>query len=308
MSAPSVLLPPTMRVFERGWLSSNNVLFTGDDGAVLIDSGYVTHAAQTLALVEHALDGRPLGRILNTHLHSDHCGGNAALQARYPCRTSVPATELAKVRAWDEEALTYKVLGQQCAPFRADDGIAAGDVFDLGGMAWHALGAAGHHAHQLLFYCPAQALLISADALWFNGLGVIFPELDGESGFAEARATLDMIADLDVRYVIPGHGAPFTDIEGALRRARSRLDFLEADPARNAEYAIKVTLKFLLIERQQIALDAIAALFASIPVIAQVRARYLDKSDEQLAAWAVQTLVRSGAARRASGMLINSDL
>jgi hypothetical protein len=29
-------------------------------------------------------------------------------------------------------------------------------------------------------------LLLSADALWENGFGVIFPELDGESGFAEA--------------------------------------------------------------------------------------------------------------------------
>ena len=44
-----------MRVFERGWLSSNNVLFTGDAPA-LVDSGYVTHAPQTLALVRHALD------------------------------------------------------------------------------------------------------------------------------------------------------------------------------------------------------------------------------------------------------------
>ena len=32
-------LPPTMQVLERGWLSSNNVLFTGRDGTALIDSG-----------------------------------------------------------------------------------------------------------------------------------------------------------------------------------------------------------------------------------------------------------------------------
>ena len=71
-----------MTVFERGWLSSNNILFTGQhSGAALVDTGYCTHSAQTLALVQSALGRRPLERILNTHLHSDHCGGNAALQA-----------------------------------------------------------------------------------------------------------------------------------------------------------------------------------------------------------------------------------
>jgi glyoxylase-like metal-dependent hydrolase (beta-lactamase superfamily II) len=76
-------LPLTMRVFERGWLSSNNILLHGSDGegATLIDSGYVSHAEQTLALVRHALrPGQTLARIVNTHLHSDHCGGNALLK------------------------------------------------------------------------------------------------------------------------------------------------------------------------------------------------------------------------------------
>lgn len=47
-----------MKVFERGWLSSNSVLLLdgGEPGeSVLIDSGYCTLAAQTLALVRNAL-------------------------------------------------------------------------------------------------------------------------------------------------------------------------------------------------------------------------------------------------------------
>src|SRR5690606_25945662 len=75
--ADVIRLPPSIQVFERGWLSSNNILFTGADGTALVDSGYVTHAPQTLALVRQVLAGRPLERLLNTHLHSDHCGGNA---------------------------------------------------------------------------------------------------------------------------------------------------------------------------------------------------------------------------------------
>lgn len=71
----------------------------GRDEVALIDSGCVTHAPQTLALLRHSLQGRPLDRLFNTHLHSDHCGGNALLQATYGCHTSIPVSEADKVRA-----------------------------------------------------------------------------------------------------------------------------------------------------------------------------------------------------------------
>ena len=290
-------LPATMHVFERGWLSSNNVLFTGSGPATLVDSGYVTHSAQTLALVAHALQGAPLASIINTHLHSDHCGGNAALQARYQCGIAIPAAEADKVRAWDEEALSYNATGQQCPRFGFDSVLAPGDLLELGGMTWQALGAPGHDPHSLIFYCAREGLLISADALWQNGFGVIFPELDGESGFTETAATLDLIASLDVRLVIPGHGAPFTDVADAIARARSRLAYLTEAPSRNAENAVKVILKFLLLERQCIALDALPALLSAIPVMEGARRRYLARSSAELAQWAVAALVKAGAAR-----------
>ena len=301
-------LPATMRVFERGWLSSNNILFTGPGPATLVDSGYLIHAEQTLALVDHALEGRPLERLINTHLHSDHCGGNAALQARYGCHTAIPVAEAAKVRAWDEDALSYKATGQQCARFRFDATLAPGDALEMGGLDWQVLGAPGHDPHSLIFYCAAEAILISADALWQNGFGVIFPELEGESGFAEARATLALIDTLDIRLVIPGHGAPFTDANAALARAFSRLDFLQADPVRNAENAIKVMLKFLLLERQCFLLAELPAMFEHNPVIEGARRRFLDKSPTELADWATNALVRAGAARREGKLLLNSDM
>ena len=78
-------------VLERGWLSSNNILFAAPAHApALVDSGYWSHGAQTVALVESVLQGRRLERIVNTHLHSDHCGGNAALQQAYACASTYP--------------------------------------------------------------------------------------------------------------------------------------------------------------------------------------------------------------------------
>ena len=63
------LLPPQIRVLERGWLSSNNILIQGANNAALIDSGYCLHAPQTLALIDATLQGKPLTLLLNTHLH-----------------------------------------------------------------------------------------------------------------------------------------------------------------------------------------------------------------------------------------------
>jgi glyoxylase-like metal-dependent hydrolase (beta-lactamase superfamily II) len=298
-------LPDTIQVFERGWLSSNNVLLVGPRDTALIDSGYLIHAEQTLALVRHALDGRHLDQLINTHLHSDHCGGNAILQAHYDCRTSIPVAEADKVRHWDVEALSFKATGQRCERFGFHATIAPGDVLTVAGMEWHAMGAPGHDPHSLIFYCPEHKVLISADALWENGFGVIFPELDGKSGFAEERATLDLIASLDVRMVIPGHGAPFADMAGALARARSRLDYLAADPVRNAQNAIKVMLKFLLLERQRIALAEIPGILLGMDSLEVANRRFLHQTPEQLAQWATGQLLRAAAARVDGEYLLN---
>ncbi|KAE8760789.1 MBL fold metallo-hydrolase [Paraburkholderia madseniana] len=250
-------LPASIRVFERGWLSSNNVLLVDDACVALVDTGYATHAPQTLALVQQALGARPLDLIVNTHLHSDHCGGNALLQSTWPCRTAIPASEADAVRDWDETRLTFRATGQTCERFTFTETIAPGAQLRLGALDWQVLGAPGHDPHSLMLYCPDERILISADALWENGFGVIFPELEGESGFAEEQAVLEAVAKLDVRLVIPGHGSPFTNVEQALERAFSRVAWLRADPARNAKNALKVLIVFKLLEVRTMSFDTL---------------------------------------------------
>ncbi|MBU6492918.1 MAG: MBL fold metallo-hydrolase [Burkholderiales bacterium] len=278
MSTPP--LPASMRVLQRGWLSSNNILFL-DEEPTLVDSGYVSHAEQTLALVENALAGYPQGlrRIINTHLHSDHCGGNALLQQRYGCRTLIPAAEADVVRDWDEARLSYRATGQQCARFAFDGTLRPGDTLTLGHLAWEVLGAPGHDPHSLMLYCPAEAILISADALWENGFGVIFPELDGASGFAEQAAVLDLIGRLDVRCVIPGHGAPFGEPARALDIARGRLAYLRADPRRNARNALKVLIVFRLLSARQLARAELQAMLAQADVMRAAAAMLAPPAD-----------------------------
>ncbi|HEY2020449.1 MBL fold metallo-hydrolase [Paraburkholderia sp.] len=262
-----IALPASIQVFERGWLSSNNVLLVDDACAALVDTGYATHAPQTVALVRNALTTRPLDLIVNTHLHSDHCGGNALLQASWPCRTLIPAAEADAVHDWDETRLSFRATGQSCERFGFTGTIAPGAQLRLGALDWQVLGAPGHDPHSLMLYCAGERILISADALWQNGFGVIFPELEGESGFAEQQAVLDTIAALDVRVVIPGHGTPFTDVEPALERALSRLAWLRADPARNAKNALKVLIVFKLLDVREMSFDALLRMLVDASVM-----------------------------------------
>ena len=83
---PAVLQRVGAQLIERGWLSANNIVFVdaGSRATAVVDTSYFCHADQTVRLVELALGQRALDHIVNTHLHSDHCGGNQALQARFP--------------------------------------------------------------------------------------------------------------------------------------------------------------------------------------------------------------------------------
>lgn len=309
MNAPALHLPRSIHVLERGWLSSNNVLLFGRDDVTLVDSGYVTHAQQTQALVRHVLAqrGRPrLDLLVNTHLHSDHCGGNAALHAEHGCQIAIPAAEAPKVQHWDEQALSFRATGQQCPRFTHDRVLRPGERLRMGDLDWQVLAAPGHDPHALLLYCAGEGVLMSADALWRNGFGIIFPELDGESGFEEARSTLTLIRSLAVRTVIPGHGAPFTDVAAALERAFSRLDYLQADPLRNAHNGIKVLVKFLLLERGRIALSALPQMMEEIPLLRITNERFMQMEAQALAHWCVAQLEKAGAARSDGQYLLDA--
>jgi glyoxylase-like metal-dependent hydrolase (beta-lactamase superfamily II) len=277
-------------VFERGWLSSNNVLLAGEpaDEAVLIDTGYASHAEQTVALIRNALKGRPLDRIVNTHLHSDHCGGNHALQLAFDCAIDVPSGEIGKVDAWDEDALTYRATGQRCPRFRRTGSIQAGDELVHGRSRWRVLAAPGHDPESIVLYEPNLELLISADALWANGFGVVFPEIIGEPGFDDVRRTLEMLASLRVRWVIPGHGAPFDDFEPALTRAFKRLQSLSSDPVKHARHAAKVLIKFHLLEVQSCSVDKLNRWLDQVPYVGMMHDEYF--ASVEMRSWRIDLL------------------
>jgi len=306
----AVQLPPGVTVLERGWLSANNIVFEGAQGTALVDSGYGTHAAQTVALVTQVLRGRALDLLINTHLHSDHCGGNAALQAAFPAMaTHVPPGQAEAVRRWDEDVLSYRPTGQWCPAFKFDGLVHPGDELVLADQPWQVHAAPGHDPHSIILFEPSSRTLLSADALWQDGFGVVFPELEGESAFDEVARVLDLIEALEPTVVVPGHGAVFAGagaIAAALARARGRLSSFVADPARHAGHAVKVLIKFKLLEWQRIPLQQLSTWAAATSYLPCVAERYF--AGVPFDAWLsglVDQLIRSGVLARDGDAIVN---
>jgi len=304
----SSMLPPGVRVFERGWLSSNNVLLVGDGPATLIDSGYCTHAAQTLALLKDALQGRPLELLLNTHLHSDHCGGNAALQDEYAnIQTLVPSGLFGAVREWDPWVLSYEPTGQSCPRFAAEDMLRADQCILIGERNWEVHAAPGHDPHALIFFEPQSRTLISADALWASGFGVVFPELEGEDAFGFVAQTLDLIERLDPALVIPGHGPVFTEVANALAIARQKLDGFVKNPLKHARHSAKVLLKYKLLEQRRMSMDALLGWTNGTSHFRTIHSRWF--GEQSLSLWIgglISDLARSNALEIRNGFLIDA--
>ena len=302
-----IALPTGVTVFERGWLSANNILLHDEEQAILIDSGYVAHQTQTLSLIEQALPNRPPDLLVNTHLHSDHCGGNHALQTLYPkLQTWIPPGLASSVENWIEDELSYKPTGQNCPPFKFNALLQPGSVHKWASMDWEVHAAPGHDPHSIILFAPEHRLLISADALWQNGFGVVFPELQGVDAFDEVSTTLDLIESLNPSITIPGHGAVFTELAPALALARKKLEAFAKHPERHASYAVKVLLKFKLLEWGSISRADFEQWALNVPYLNDLHQRF--GQDYDRTSWIdmmLAELQRSGSVCDENGVLHN---
>jgi glyoxylase-like metal-dependent hydrolase (beta-lactamase superfamily II) len=266
-----------LQVLQRGWLSSNNIVFKSAAGSstAIVDTGYDAHAAQTVTLLESCLAGEPLARIFNTHLHSDHCGGNAALQRTWGSETAVPAVSLDAVSTWNQDQLTFDATAQRCDRFAAHTGLEAGSTVVMGGHHWRVLEAPGHDADALMFFEPNSRVLISGDALWESRLAIVFPEFEQRDGFGGVEEVLGVIAKLNATVVIPGHGRPFSNVAAAIAASLRKLRQFQLDPALHRSYAMRALTMFHMLEVQHLPIHLLIDWMLATPIFSKlVEVRY----------------------------------
>jgi len=274
------MLPTGFHFFERGWLSSNSLLIQDTDQAVLFDSGYVTHAPQLLDLLRLSLKSQPLDTLINTHLHSDHCGGNHALERNFAqLSVLVPATQFMDAADWSNSSLTYEATGQSCPRFTPTMSVRTDSVLNFCNTEWQVFSSPGHDNDSLIFFEPHHRILISADALWERGLGVIFPEFLGGIGFDHVAQTFDLIQSLNPKLIVPGHGPVFSDLNKALADGRRKLAAFSASPVLHATYAAKVLIKFKLMELHSVPVAGFTTWCLNSPLLILIHQNFFYELD-----------------------------
>lgn len=291
------LLPDSVRVVVRGWLNCNQVLLRSPEGHVLVDSGYAACAQETLARLRDpaVLGAEPLAALVNTHCHSDHIGGNAAIARAYGCPVTIPRDEVPTIDDWAIQERWNAYVDQYAEPFAYQATIAAGETFHAAAREWQAHAAPGHDMEGLVFFDPVDRILLSGDALWENGLGFVWPHEPPNPFVDAALEALETIEQLAPRVVIPGHGTPFADVAGALGRARSRLAAFATDPRRTARHMMKVMFVFSLLHRGGLAVADADAYVAGVPCYRDLDERFLGDGLDGLGRRLVADLVKAGA-------------
>ncbi len=227
----------------------------GDKGWTIVDTGMPmddTKAAWR-KIFDEKLDGRPVWRIIVTHMHPDHIGNAGWISRKFPgaelwisrleyltCRTLVADTgreapeagvEFYRRAGWSEEQLdNYKARfgGFGRAVSRLPDSyrrLEDGDAFEMAGHDWQVVVGNGHSPEHACLVCPGLNVVISGDQLLprISSNVSVFPtepNADPLDDWLESCEKLK-VALPDGILVLPAHNHPF---RGAHERLQHLID------------------------------------------------------------------------------------
>jgi glyoxylase-like metal-dependent hydrolase (beta-lactamase superfamily II) len=290
MSRDDDALPSWVVWQQRPFPDANLLLLPGRQ-PTLVDSGFVGHAEETAEWVR-AHTGS-LALVVNTHWHSDHVGGNALLQAA-GAGIAASTPDAHAVARRDPGCCEAEYLDQPVAPYAVDQALDDGQVLQLGDADWEVLRTPGHTPGHLSLWQPEERLLAAGDALSDYDVGWVNLALDGADAAITAVDSLQRLADLAPRVVLPAHGPLPADPGAAFATALRRAQRLVDDPDGAVWYGARRIFAFALMIRGGISAEEIEPYLHERAWLTDA-ARLLGTTAEGLSVELVDSMLRSGA-------------
>jgi len=216
---------------------ANIYVFT-DGPVTLIDCGPNTKAAENalrLGLAEHGLVVEQIARVIISHAHPDHFGLAPRIHAVSGAEIFVGEYDLPKISGKRDMYATGALLMEAGIPLDelirwGDDSprdldpkmeeltpIHAGDRFEFEGFHLEALHLPGHTSGHICMLEPERRVLFAGDTLisHITPNPILEPTPEDPTvrrkSLIEYIRTLDVLLDLDLKEVWPGHGDPILD-------------------------------------------------------------------------------------------------
>lgn len=202
----ALLGPMEMPTAENRGYMVNSAVIIGDEGVILVDTGFTDEIGTRLREEIARLTPKPVTHIINTHHHGDHTLGNIAFPEAEVMSAEM-CKQLVEETGWEWIGIAESMTGLKfpdTKPVPASVTYAADSRTEiaLNGVTlemWVPLGS--HTAGDLMVYLPEDQVLIAGDILT-NEVAPNFR--DGHVG--NWLATLEEIQQLETRAIIPGHG------------------------------------------------------------------------------------------------------
>ena len=221
------------------------------DTWTVVDTGMQTTeaAAAWQTALSGALRGRPIGRVICTHMHPDHIGMAGWLTRRFDCPLwttrleyltcctlvadtgrEAPADAIRFYRAagWSSDAIEQyksrfgsfgKMVYALPDSYRR---VVDSEELLIGGRIWRAVVGRGHSPEHLCLYCPELRLLISGDQVLpkITSNVSVFPaepEADPLTEWLDSLASIKLAVPDDV-LVLPSHNEPFQGLHARIEQ------------------------------------------------------------------------------------------
>lgn len=212
-----------VRLPMGGRLNHINVWVLRDgDGWTVVDTGLFREDVQACwnSVFANHLGGRPVTRVIATHLHGDHTGLAGWLTQKWKCDLWMSRADffMCKVMAADgpsdvpEDAIRFYrragftedrlnryrqrfgQFGANISPLPAGfQRITEGQYLDIGGREWRALIGHGHAPEHVCLYCPELKVIIGGDQI----LPRITPNVSVQPSEPNANPLRDFINTCD---------------------------------------------------------------------------------------------------------------